>query len=1133
MFTLAGILSQKIGYRFLLILNAYLKNSNIQVITEEVIFRYVFLYTLFEGQYKNSTILNNTDLVYIDNIISTIEKSGLFKNSNILFGENVEYINELFSIFERPGIYQLEHINYSNIFEYVEKVSHLLFINGRLTVETINPHIVSEYDNIPPGLDNTYNNLVLSHNPLTFFPLQDDIAVQGYTVNLSSTNVNTTSSGNGRNNKFFSSGTYTLFEPIVKGAKQSIRLGNNQGGYFKVWAPISTTNYTYSIECWFRPIVENLMNQSLIGCDVSLTGARVFFSINLTTLNTTNKTIAIDANTFNTPNFNYPWEAGKVYHLVFTGDYYTCSLYVNGNLIGIAPINENFAQWFYSNGTNLNFNWYIGGGYDIPGRPANSYFSHVATYAYQLTSAQVLEHYTAGKIQNTPSVSEYRDIEVQLLNLLTPKLLYSPRDLTLKNIANTTAHSLNFSNYSAIVQNSGFIQDFPYSFNLSNTGFNPLTANEREIPQIFNIGGNISFFMYIELPEVIPDAYTNFFLIRSGTNPEQYDFCIQLQKSNLAFYVMMGNSATPTYAYVNNGNATTILNKTNLIIYRRSGNTHSLFVNNNSVLTQTFTPSAITATQQTWQFGSNTGITYQCFGFCDYAITDAQISTLKHLLPTGFNINDAPLSVSNISKFIWLDSNNADSLLLNSNTCNVIEDLSGAHNHFVQYTYSNRPTLVTDSYGKKTLFYNRNNIHSLSSSLNIVLTKTAFTIYIVVMVNPISISEDTYILTIFNNTANIATDRMLQLRYRGDLSRQIQVQHFGEVVNSVESNVSISGAANSNGVWKLIKIEVKQNNYILFKENELVATSVPITFSPKSVTQARIQLGAQNPSSTNNLNGYISEFIVLDYIPSSTVDTTIRSYLGSKYSILTEPLPTPPACSYNTLINSHNPLIFFPLGINYQAQVNKKVICYAYSSESIPEFSFAGTINTNTGSEIVKNAGSPIIFQQNTWININKSISSKFNIYQNKTLEVWFKHKSGYNVYFSDNYDEDSNVQFELCANTIIVPYDTPNRVVFQTFNGAWSAIVCPTVLSIDSIYHVVVLISTSTVSIYINGVLSITSNFTLFSSSTGTIHIGRPFFSGHATTYPNNSPTYGAAIYDRLLTETEITEHYNIGKLS
>ena len=53
---------------------------------------------------------------------------------------------------------------------------------------------------------------------------------------------------------------------------------------------------------------------------------------------------------------------------------------------------------------------------------------------------------------------------------------------------------------------------------------------------------------------------------------------------------------------------------------------------------------------------------------------------------------------------------------------------------------------------------------------------------------------------------------------------------------------------------------------------------------------------------------------------------------------------------YNDLILSHYPLLFVPLGVNYQTQVGDTVVYTAYSSETLPELSFTGTKNLTGGT---------------------------------------------------------------------------------------------------------------------------------------------------------------------------------------
>jgi hypothetical protein len=224
--------------------------------------------------------------------------------------------------------------------------------------------------------------------------------------------------------------------------------------------------------------------------------------------------------------------------------------------------------------------------------------------------------------------------ETAILKLLSPSLFYSPRQTArFQNLTSSSSHFLNFTGYSNVTSQNPLTSGFRFSWDYG-SGWLPNTAAERHFPQVFNSAGNMSFFMYIRLPAAIPIDYLTFFSFRSGSSPIQYDFDIELQRSNLAFFSAMNTSASPLYPWISDGNLNTILNKTCLVIYRRSGSTHNLFVNNNSMLSYTYTPLA-RSNDPAYFYGINEGMRYQCFGFCDYSISDSQVTSLKNLLPSG------------------------------------------------------------------------------------------------------------------------------------------------------------------------------------------------------------------------------------------------------------------------------------------------------------------------------------------------------------------------------------------------------------------------------------------------------------------------------------------------------------------
>ena len=225
--------------------------------------------------------------------------------------------------------------------------------------------------------------------------------------------------------------------------------------------------------------------------------------------------------------------------------------------------------------------------------------------------------------------------ETAILKLLSPSLFYSPRQTArFQNLTSSSTHFLNFTGYSNVTSQNPLTSGFRFSWDYGTSGWTTNNITEKYFPQAFNSAGNMSFFMYIRLPATIPVDSITFFSFRSGTSPIQYDFDIELQKSNLAFFSAMRTSTAALYPWITNGNGSNILNKTCLVIYRRSGSTHNLFVNNNTMLSYTYTPLAI-GTNPTYTYGINEGMRYQCFGFCNYSISDSQVTSLKNLLPSG------------------------------------------------------------------------------------------------------------------------------------------------------------------------------------------------------------------------------------------------------------------------------------------------------------------------------------------------------------------------------------------------------------------------------------------------------------------------------------------------------------------
>ena len=225
--------------------------------------------------------------------------------------------------------------------------------------------------------------------------------------------------------------------------------------------------------------------------------------------------------------------------------------------------------------------------------------------------------------------------EIAILRLLSPSLFYVPRQTArFQNLTSSSNHFFDFTGYTNFTSQSSLTNGFRFSWDHGTSGWNSNNITEKYFPQTFSSVSDMSFFMYIKLPSTIPVSNLTFFSFRSGSNPIQYDFDIELQRSNLAFFSAMRTSSSPLFPWQGNGNSSTILNKTCLIIYRRSGSTHNLFVNNNTMLSYTYTQLSLKA-NPTYSYGVNEGIIHQCLGFCNYSISDSQVTSLKNLLPSG------------------------------------------------------------------------------------------------------------------------------------------------------------------------------------------------------------------------------------------------------------------------------------------------------------------------------------------------------------------------------------------------------------------------------------------------------------------------------------------------------------------
>jgi hypothetical protein len=224
--------------------------------------------------------------------------------------------------------------------------------------------------------------------------------------------------------------------------------------------------------------------------------------------------------------------------------------------------------------------------------------------------------------------------------------------------------------------------------------------------------------------------------------------------------------------------------------------------------------------------------------------------------------------------------------------------------------------------------------------------------------------------------------------------------------------------------------------------------------------------------------------------------------------------------SYDNVVLSDSPLIYLPLTRN------------SFSTSPVPylrNFYMGGSITSTVGSApsssnpILNGTSNSTIFNVTTPLILARSLSSSLNLFQNKTIEFWYRHTStSSEELISDSYATGSNVQFTVHYNNSPLGGAT-NKIGISNF-GSWTSINTTTTLTVGTIYHVVFTWSNSTVNIYLNGNLDRTASWTTFSKSTGDIFIGR----GHNTVTSSNAFMSHVAIYNSVLSASRVLAHYN-----
>jgi len=238
------------------------------------------------------------------------------------------------------------------------------------------------------------------------------------------------------------------------------------------------------------------------------------------------------------------------------------------------------------------------------------------------------------------------------------------------------------------------------------------------------------------------------------------------------------------------------------------------------------------------------------------------------------------------------------------------------------------------------------------------------------------------------------------------------------------------------------------------------------------------------------------------------------------------PAAAPPGYTLNTYDNAilaDSPLIYFPL---------TRASFLAANSPSFNNFYVGGSvpigIAPSASNPVLNGTSNSTLFDVNSTLTIPRSLSSSLNLYQNKTIEVWYQHSNTSGIVFlTDNSAVGNTSQFTFAINYSILGIPGTRVGISRNNGSAWSGIASTgTSLSAGTIYHIVIAWDTTTAYIYINGSLRTSGAWTTISKSTGNISIGRGFTDLNYNVV--NTFMSHLAIYNSVLSASQVLAHYN-----
>jgi len=245
--------------------------------------------------------------------------------------------------------------------------------------------------------------------------------------------------------------------------------------------------------------------------------------------------------------------------------------------------------------------------------------------------------------------------------------------------------------------------------------------------------------------------------------------------------------------------------------------------------------------------------------------------------------------------------------------------------------------------------------------------------------------------------------------------------------------------------------------------------------------------------------------------------------------------------TYEQTVRAKTPLIYFPLHVNTQTQ-NSSTGLWGYVN-----YTDGFTFNSYTYTSLPKtvNSYNPILRKNSSpatsfttyqdKIVIPRSVDSRFNLQSNKTIEMWVYFREKYATsMMSDEYDSSADWSIQQTIGTFLVGSDI--KLVFGIFKVpaySWTRFYSTMNVQENTIYHLVFTWSTTELKMYVNGALDSTHNITghMFSKTIGRILIGSNFANSTSTSsVAFHNPISDFAIYNRVLTLSEVQENYNAG---